>query len=109
MPRFRDRFKNAKGKPARGGAENVDYERFPQLGEALAGVPDAAGTGWEVPPHSLTIWLEGSQPKFVLGVQGSDIKTFGTFPDLTAGLDGVEKALLDGDCETKRVSGRTIR
>lgn len=109
MQSFRERYKAAKEKPTRGGPENVDYERFPLLGEALAGVPQSGGNGWDVPPHSLTIWLEGSIAKFCLGVQHNDTKTFGTFAELSDGLDGVEKALREGDCETKRVGGRMTR
>jgi len=109
MASFRDRFKSAREKPSRGGPAAASYEDLPNLSEAMAGVPGTGGQLWDVPPHSLTIWLEGSQCKFCLSAEGTDVKTFGTFPDLLSGLPGVEKALELGNCETKRATGRNSR
>lgn len=109
MSKWRERYKNAKDKPSRGGPAAASYEELPELSEALAGIPTQDGKGWECPPQSLTIWLEGPHAKFCLGSEGSDIKTFGTFPDLAAGLLGVDQALAEGKCETKRVAVRNSR
>lgn len=109
MASFRERFKSAREKPARGGPAAASYDDMPNLSEAMAGVPGTGGQLWDVPPHSLTIWLEGSGAKFCLSAEGTDVKTFGTFPDLAEGLVGVEKALANGHCETKRASGRNSR
>lgn len=109
MSKWRERYKSAKEKPARGGPGAASYEELPELSEAMAGIPTSDGKGWECPPQSLTIWLEGPYAKFCLGSEGSDIKTFGTFPELSEGLQGVEKALNDGKCETKRVQSRMSR
>jgi len=109
MSKWRDRYKSAREKPSRGGSAAASYEELPELSEAMAGIPSADGKGWECPPQSLTLWLEGNTAKFCLGSEGSDIKTFGTFPDLSAGLPGVEKALDEGRCETKRVAVRNSR
>jgi hypothetical protein len=103
MSKWRERYKSAKSKTERGGSDAADFDEMPLLSEALAGVRTEKGDAWEVPPHSLTLWLEGSVAKFVLGAQDDDVKTFGTFPGLSSGLLGVEKALADGNCETKKV------
>lgn len=109
MGSFRERYQSAREKPARGGMAAASYEELPNLSEAMAGVPGTKGTLWDVPPHSLTIWLEGSTAKFCLSAEGTDVKTFGTFADLAEGLPGVEKALETGRCETKRATGRNTR
>ena len=109
MSKFRDRYKQASEKPDRGGAAGVDYDELPILSEAMAGVPGTASGTWEVPPQSLTIWVEGPWVKFCLGSDQSDIKTFGSFQGLAQGLGGVEKSLSDDHCETKRVAPRKLR
>lgn len=109
MSKFRDRYKSAREKPSRGGDAAADFEALPELSTAMSGIPNSDGRGWDIPPHTLTIWLEGTLCKFCLSCEGSDVKTFGTFPALSDGLDGVEKALTAGNCETKRAASRQVR
>jgi len=109
MSKWREMVKNASEKPERGGEGGVDYDEFPILSEALAGVPGTATGTWEVRPQSLTLWVEGPWVKFVLGCEGSDVKTFGSFQGLSKGLSGVEEALTKGNCEVKKVSPRKLR
>ena len=106
MSKFREQYKNAKEKPSRGGEAAGDAEAFPILTEAMGGVPGTASGTWEVPPQSLTIWFEGPWVKFCLGCDRSTIKTFGSFQGFNLGLDGVERALADGKCETKDIGER---
>lgn len=109
MGAFAERYKTAKAAPERGGDSSVDFEGLPILSEALAGVRGTASGSWEVPPQSLTIWVEGPWVKFCLGCEQSDIKTFGSFQELSQGLDGVEISLRDGKCDTKPVKRRNLR
>lgn len=109
MSKWREMVKNAKVISERGGEQGVDYDEFPILSEAMAGVRGTASGTWEVRPQSLTIWIEGPWVKFCLGCEGSDIKTFGSFQGLSRGLSGVEKALEDGQCEVKDLSARKRR
>jgi len=109
MSKWRDRYKSAASSPERGGQAAGDLERYPILSEAMGGVPGTATGTWEVPPQSLTIWFEGPWVKFCLGSDRSDVKTFGSFQGFDMGLDGVEKALDDGKCETKKVAKHNAR
>jgi hypothetical protein len=109
MSKWRDQYKNAQTKPARGGADAADYDSHPILSEAMAGVRGTASGTWEIPPQSLTIWLEGPWVKFCLGAEKSTIKTFGSFQGFSKGFDGVEKALEEGHCETKDLGERKSR
>lgn len=103
MAKYADRYKSATSRPERGGEQGGDFDELPELSAMLAGIRSKDGKGWEAPACSLTIWLEGPTVKFVVGAQDDEVKTFGTFPSLSQGLYGVEKALVDGNCETKKV------
>jgi len=109
MSKWRDQYKSAKSNPGRGGMQAADFDSHPILSEAMAGVPGTASGTWEVPPQSLTIWLEGPWVKFCLGSDKSSIKTFGSFQGFSTGFDGIEKALEKGDCETKDLGERKSR
>ncbi len=109
MSNYESRYKSAKSKQPRGGQAGLDYDELPELSAMLGGIQSADGTGWQAPPCSLTLWLEGGQPKFVLGAQDDEVRTFGTFKSLSEGLHGIEQALKDGNCETKRVPKNRLR
>lgn len=109
MSKWRDQFKAAAAKLPRGGDEAADFDSHPILSEAMSGVRGSASGTWEIPPQSLTLWLEGPWVKFCLGAEKSTIKTFGSFQGFSKGFDGVEKALEDGHCETKDLGERKTR
>jgi len=109
MSKYRDLYKTAAKTLPRGGDAAADFESHPMLSEAMAGVPGVASGTWEVPPQSLTIWLEGPWVKFCLGSDKSSIKCFGSFQGFSNGFDGVEKALRDGHCEVKDLGERKNR
>lgn len=109
MSKYADRYKSAASKPDRGGDAGLDFDELPELSAMLGGIRSADGKSWHAPPCSLTLWVEGSLMKFVLGAQDDEVKTFGTFKSLSEGLYGIEKALLDGNCETKKVPKARFR
>jgi hypothetical protein len=94
-------YKSAKPTAARGGEAAADYSEYPLLSSAMAGVRRSDGKGWETPPMSLTIWLEGSLAKFCLGCKDGRVKVFGTFSGLDRGLAGVEASMKNGQCEVR--------
>jgi len=84
----------------RGGAAG-DYDELPTLSQLMCGVPTKDGKDWEVPPHSLTVFVEGSLVKCVIGAGDSEPKYFGTISSLASGFHGVEKSLTTGNGEWK--------
>lgn len=106
MSRYEDRYKSAKSKQPRGGQAGLDFDELPELSAMLGGILSSDGKAFLAPPCSLTLWVEGGLIKFVLGAQDDEVKTWGTFPRLSEGLYGVEKALVDGNCETKKGSAK---
>jgi len=96
MGRAYDRYKNAKadfvGKPS--GA--ADYESMPELSQFLGGVVAPDGKTWELEPQTLTIWLEADMVHFCIGRTNAAVKLFGSFSELSKGLQGVEDALAGG-------------
>lgn len=109
MSKWRDQYKNAQTKPSRGGNEAADFDSHPILSEAMSGIPGTATGTWDVPPQSLTLWLEGPWVKFCLGSEKATVKTFGSFQGFSKGFDGVEQALEAGHCETKDLGERKSR
>lgn len=101
MSRYLERYKSKRGGPASGPSAAADFEGLPLLSELMNGVPTQDGRGWEMPPHTLTLWLEGSVVKFAIGAGELMPKCFGTFPALSEGLLGVETALDKDRCEWK--------
>ncbi len=109
MSKYADRYKSAASKPDRGGEAGLDFDELPELSAMLGGIRSSDGKSWQAPPCSITLWVEGSLMKFVIGAQDDEVRTFGTFKGLAEGFYGVEKALADGNCETKKVAGRKFR
>jgi len=83
----------------------ADFEKFPLLSALLAGIGNADGKTWQSPPHTLTLWLEGSILKFAAGSGDDQPKLFGTTGGLSEGLEGIEKALKDEHYEWKKPKG----
>lgn len=94
-------YSSAKKAESRGGEAAADYDEYPLLSAAMAGVRDKDGKRWVTAPMSLTIWLEGSLAKFCLGNKDGKVKVFGTFSGLQRGLAGVEGAMKNGQCEVR--------
>jgi hypothetical protein len=106
MSYYESFYKNQFGQRGEANAAIADVEGHPILSELLLGVMSKDKRNWELPPHTLTIWLEAGQCKFAIGAGELYPKCFGTFSELAEGIDGVEKALESRKCEWKEPKGR---
>ncbi len=76
-------------------------EEFPLVAEALAGAP-ATATQPELPPGTITFWLDGSTMKFTYSVRVLSQTFFGVVKDVLNPWASVHYALLMGDVSRKR-------
>jgi hypothetical protein len=83
----------AKGGGVFGISSAGDFEELPLLSKFLCGLVGKDGKSWEIPPHSLTVFVEGSVVKCVIGSGDDEPKFFGTISSLASGFQGVETAL----------------
>jgi hypothetical protein len=81
----------------------IDVEEYPELSAWLGGIPNSAGTGYEHPPHTLTLWLENDMVHFCMQFKDCQSKCFGSFGSLSEGLLGVENALEKGNFSSRKV------
>lgn len=75
-------------------------EEFPSMVEAMKGVTDEAGA-WVVWPCTVMLFLEGDALKFCLNPKSGNRVAFGTVPDASKGLSGVDEAIREGNFEWK--------
>jgi hypothetical protein len=88
-----------------GGFEN----EFPEVSAVLKGSFNQETRFWIIPPASITLFVEGARLKFVCNPRGHGQVCFGTIADASSGLQGLEKALAEGNCEWKPRSGQKNR
>jgi len=107
MGKAYERYKNAKADAVGKVSGAAAYEEFPELSTFLAGVPNQNMSGWELEPQTLTLWLEADMVHFCIGRTSAPVKLFGSFSELSQGLQGVEDALAKGHfSERKSKPGR---
>jgi hypothetical protein len=76
-----------------------DVEGLPEITDLLSGKANTAGTGWDRPPLSLLLYLEGSTVKFCFSSKAFPKQLWGSFASLKEGLLGVEQALCKEHCD----------
>lgn len=107
MGKAYERYKNAAADVCGKVSGAAAYDEFPELSTFLAGVPKPDLKGWELEPQTITLWLEADMVHFCIGRTNSLVKLFGSFQDLSQGLQGVEDALGKGHfSERKAKVGR---
>lgn len=77
----------------------ADTEGMPEISALMTGQVNATGTGWERPPLSLLIYLEGNLVKFCFSSKEFKAQLWGSCPSLKDGLLGIEEALCRGHCD----------
>ena len=93
MGRAADRFKNKANGLACEAHTGLDFDVHPILAEYMAGVAKDQGKAWLVPPHTITVWLQGDMVFFCMGYKGATEKFYGSFPGPWLSVDQLEKAL----------------
>lgn len=78
-------------------------EFAPLVAECLAGCPKDS-QGEEMPPGSITFWLDGPVAKFTYSVKTISVTYYGTVADLAKPWESVNSALLMGEVSRKRHS-----
>jgi len=71
----------------------IDRETHPELCAFLGGVPTADGKGYELAPHTLTLWIEGDMLHWCLQSKSELNKLFGSITGTSHISDSMEKAL----------------
>ena len=71
----------------------LDRESLPELSAFLGGVPTSDGKGYELAPHTLTLWIEGDMLHWCLQSKSELNKLFGSITSMSHISDGMEKAL----------------
>jgi len=99
---FQQRWQEANEGKRGGGEEwNVFKKAFPNLAEAVLGVPytkDDPGR----PACKILIFAEADRLKFMLSPVTGDLVAFGTFPDSTGGFEALDQELAKGAFEWKK-------
>lgn len=80
-------------------------EEFPELVKALQGCKNLDGQ-CVMPPCTLMIFLEGDRLGFCISPKTGTKVAFGTVPDPSKGLAGIEHELAEGHFEWKQKRGR---
>lgn len=80
----------------------ADLEGLPEISDLLSGKANGVGTGWERPPLSLLIYLDGDGVKFCFSAQEFPMQLWGSCSTLKDGLLGIEESLCRGHCEWKK-------
>lgn len=78
-----------------------DYDELPHVSRLMVGVWSDERKEWELPPHTLIMWLEGSILHFLFAAGDKEQRLFGTTSGLSHGLNGVQTALASGNCAWK--------
>ena len=81
-------------------------DQFPLVAQALAGLPKSDHDE-EVPPGTITFWLDGSTMKFTYSVKSVGITYFGVVADVMSPWRSVNDAILLGALSRKRHSGQS--
>ena len=101
MAKVSESWRDARNRSAIQTFTAADREGMPEISELLCGKPNATGTGWERPPLSLLLYLEGNLVKFCFSSKEFGYKLWGTCSSLKDGLLAVEEALCREHCEWK--------
>jgi len=96
MAKAYERYRQARTNSSVGLSGAADFDEYPELSTFLAGVLSGDGKSFELEPQTITLWLEADMVHFCIGRTLAPVKLFGSFPSLSQGLAGVEKALTDG-------------
>lgn len=76
-------------------------KRYPNLGMALLGCPDAKNKQRSIPPASVSFYWRDGHLGFCVAPKNGPKVIYGTFEDPSAGFRGIEDALSSGRCEVK--------
>jgi len=101
MGKISESWRDARNRSAVQTFAAADKEGMPEVSDLLCGKSNTTGTGWERPPLSLLLYLEGNLVKFCFSSKDFGYKLWGTIPRLSDGLLGVEEALCREHCEWK--------
>lgn len=77
-------------------------EALPELSALLEGKANAQGTGWERPPLSLRLYLDGDLVRFCFSSLEFPMQLWGSVKSLDAGLLAVEEALCRENCDWRK-------
>jgi len=80
----------------------ADREGLPEVSELLCGKPNTTGTGWERPPLSVRLYLQGDQVFFCFSAEGFEAQLWGSYSSLKGELLGLEEALCRGHCDWRK-------
>lgn len=74
---------------------------FPLLAQFFGGIRDESGKSWKLWPCTVSLWFDSGNLKFCVSPKCGPKVCFGSVKRLGEGLDGLEAALANGDCEWK--------
>jgi len=77
-------------------------EALPELSDLLCGKPNSLGTGWERPPLSLRLYLDGDLVRFCFSSLEFPMQLWGSVKSLDAGLLAIEEALCREHCDWRK-------
>lgn len=80
----------------------IDREKFPEIAALLCGQANSVGTGWERPPLSLLLYLEGDGCKYCFSSKRFPMQLWGSCGALRDGLDPLEESLCRGHCDWRK-------
>ena len=81
-------------------------KEFPEVADALAGVPKK-GTADAIPSGTITFWVHEGKAKFTYNVKATSQSFIGVVADIANPWGSVNSALLTGEVSSKRYSGQT--
>ena len=101
MSGIADRWREARSRDAVQEFGGADLTGLPEISSLLCGKVNSLGTGWDRPPYSLLLFLEGDLVKFCFSAGDKNPKLWGTIKSIAEGLLGIEEALCRDRCEWK--------
>lgn len=101
MGSIADRWRECRSRESVQTFGGADHNGLPEISALLCGKANSQGTGWDRPPYSLLLFLEGDLVKFCFSAGDKNPKLWGTVKGLAEGLLAVEEALCREHCEWK--------
>lgn len=76
-------------------------DQWPMIAQVMGGIHSADGQQWLLWPCTISLWFDCGVLKFCLSPKCGPKVCFGSIKRYAEGLDGLEQALTNGDCEWK--------
>lgn len=102
MSKATDGWRDVRSRNAIQVFSGADHEQLTEISALLCGQANSVGTGWDRPPLTLCVYLDGDLVKFCFSSKDFDRTLWGSCQSLHDGFLAIEEALCRGHFEWKQ-------